>query len=57
MEALWAQLGNPSFDAKTVDLLTSGADDFPGTVADLAAQRDTAEIRLIRALDASGGPA
>jgi ketoreductase RED1 len=55
MEALCPQLGAPSLDATTVELLTKGAADFGGTVADLAAKRDGAVIRVIRALDASGG--
>jgi ketoreductase RED1 len=51
MQALWSQLGTPSLDPQTVDLLTTEAGSFGGTVAELAAQRDDAEIRLMRALD------
>jgi ketoreductase RED1 len=50
LEALWPQLGAPTLDEKTVDALTRGAAGFGGTVAELAAQRDAAEIRLMRAL-------
>jgi hypothetical protein len=39
------------FDPQTVDLLTKQAGDFGGTVAELAEQRDDAEIRLMRTLD------
>ena len=38
------------------ELLTKGAGDFDGTVAELAAQRDAAEIRLMQALDGTGEP-
>ena len=51
MQALWSQLGTPSLDPQTVDLLTKEAGSFGGTVAEVAAQRDDAEIRLMRALD------
>jgi ketoreductase RED1 len=51
LEALWPRLGNPSLDPQTVDLLTKQAGDFGGTVAELAEERDDAEIRLMRALD------
>jgi ketoreductase RED1 len=51
MQALWSQLGTPSLDPQTVDLLTKEAGSFGDTVAELAAQRDDAEIRLMRALD------
>ena len=51
LKALWPQLGNPSLDAQTVGLLTKQAGDFGGTVAELAPERDEAEIRLMRALD------
>jgi hypothetical protein len=56
MEALWSQLGAPALDQQTAELLTKGAGDFGGTVAELAAQRDAAEIRLIQALDGTGEP-
>jgi ketoreductase RED1 len=51
LEALWPQLGDPSLDPQTLDLLTKQAGGFGGTVAELAEQRDDAEIRLMRALD------
>lgn len=51
MQSLWSQLGTPSLDPQTVDLLTKEAGSFGGTVAKLAAQRDDAEILLMRALD------
>jgi ketoreductase RED1 len=56
MEALWSQLGAPALDQQTAALLTKGAGDFGGTVAELAAQRDAAEIRLMQALDRTGEP-
>ena len=56
MEALWSQLGAPALDQQTAELLTKGAGDFGGTVAELAAQRDAAEIRLMQALDGTGEP-
>jgi hypothetical protein len=49
--ALVPQLGSPSLDPQTVDLLTKQAGDFGGTVAELAEEREDAEIRLMRALD------
>jgi ketoreductase RED1 len=51
MAALWAQLGAPTFDTQTVDLLTEQAKHFDGTVPELAARRDDAQIKLMRALD------
>jgi ketoreductase RED1 len=50
MAALWAQLGTPSLDRATVELLGAQAQRFDGTVAELARRRDEAQIRLIRAL-------
>jgi hypothetical protein len=44
-------VGTPSLDPQTVDRLTKEAGSFGGTVAQLAAQRDDDEIRLMRALD------
>jgi len=51
LEALWKTLGQASFDADTVRLLTTQAEDFGGTVAELARRRDEAQIRLMKALD------
>ena len=51
MVALWSQLGAPTFDTQTVDLLTEQAKHFDGTVNELAARRDDAEIKLMQALD------
>jgi 3-hydroxyacyl-CoA dehydrogenase len=51
MAALWSQLGAPSLDAPTVDLLTEQARHFDGTLIQLATRRDDAEIKLMRALD------
>jgi ketoreductase RED1 len=51
LEALWPQLGNPSLDPQTLDLLTKHAGDFGGRVAELAEPGDDAEIRLMRTLD------
>lgn len=53
-EALWAVLGQASFDADTTGILTTQAENFDGTVAELAARRDEAQIRLMRALDEIG---
>ncbi|MFG2847968.1 3-hydroxyacyl-CoA dehydrogenase NAD-binding domain-containing protein [Kitasatospora sp. NPDC048296] len=57
MEARWRDLGNPTFDEPTVTLLTEQArQDFGDrTVADLAAERDQAQIALMRALDGLPG--
>jgi len=51
LEALWKTLGQASFDADTVRLLTTQAEDFGGTTAELARRRDEAQIRLMKALD------
>jgi ketoreductase RED1 len=50
MEATWPNLGAPSFDEPTVALLSEQAEHFGGTVEQLAAKRDAAEIALMRAL-------
>ncbi|MEU6578648.1 3-hydroxyacyl-CoA dehydrogenase NAD-binding domain-containing protein [Streptomyces sp. NPDC046805] len=53
MEAsMWPALGNPTFDDATVALLTEQADEAfgNGTVEELAAERDRAQIALMRAL-------
>jgi ketoreductase RED1 len=49
-EALWAILGQAHLDADTTRLLTTQAEHFGGTVADLATRRDQAQIRLMQAL-------
>ncbi len=59
--ALWSQLGAPSLDDPTTELLAAQAAHFDGTVAELAQRRDEAQIRLLRALggtpsDATPGP-
>jgi ketoreductase RED1 len=54
MEALWAALGQASFDADTTNILTAQAEHFDGTVAELATRRDEAQIRLMRALGEIG---
>ena len=51
MAALWSQLGRPTLDAQTVGLLTEQAKHFDGTVLELAARRDDAQIKLMKALD------
>ncbi|MCS0602248.1 3-hydroxyacyl-CoA dehydrogenase NAD-binding domain-containing protein [Streptomyces sp. LP11] len=49
---MWPALGRPSFDDATVATLTEQADDAFGgaSVGDLAAERDRAQITLMRAL-------
>jgi ketoreductase RED1 len=54
LEALWAILGQPRLDADTTRLLTTQAEHFGGTVAELAARRDQAQIRLMQAWANSG---
>jgi ketoreductase RED1 len=49
-EALWAILGQAHLDADTTRLLTTQAEHFGGTVAELATRRDQAQIRLMQAL-------
>ena len=53
LQALWSQLGSPALDAPTTELLSKQAQDFDGSVAELARRRDDAEMRLMRALDES----
>ena len=50
LEAAWKGLGKPSFDEPTVELLSEQANDFGGSVAELAADRDARQIALMRAL-------
>jgi ketoreductase RED1 len=54
LEGLWAILGQPRLDADTTRLLTTQAEHFGGTVAELAARRDQAQIRLMQALGELG---
>ncbi len=54
MEALRAILGQARLDADTTRLLTSQAEHFGGTVAELATRRDRAQIRLRQALGELG---
>ena len=51
LEALWKVLGTATFDEATVATLTAQAANFGGSVEELAARRDDAELRLLRALD------
>ena len=53
VQALWSQLGTPTLDTETTDLLSKQAEDFDGSVAALARRRDNVVIRLMRALDES----
>jgi ketoreductase RED1 len=50
-EVTWPSLGTPSLDEPTLALLTEQAQHFGGTVEELAARRDEAIVRLMRALD------
>ena len=50
LQALWLQLGTPTLDAPTTGLLSKQAQNFDGSIAELAQHRDDAEIRLMRAL-------
>jgi ketoreductase RED1 len=49
-EEIWPALGTPSLDERTVALLGEQAQHFDGTVEQLAAARDQAIVRLVRAL-------
>ncbi|MFI5728916.1 3-hydroxyacyl-CoA dehydrogenase NAD-binding domain-containing protein [Kribbella sp. NPDC051587] len=50
LQKRWGQLGAPNLDEPTNALLSKQADDFGGTVAELAKKRDTAQIALMKAL-------
>ena len=50
MEEIWPALGAPSLDEPTVALLSEQAQHFGATVEQLAARRDQAIVRLMRAL-------
>jgi ketoreductase RED1 len=50
LQKRWGQLGTPNLDEPTIALLSKQADDFGGTVADLAKARDSAQIALMKAL-------
>jgi ketoreductase RED1 len=54
LEGLWAILGQARLDADTTRLLTTQAEHFGGTVAELATRRDQAQIRLMQALGELG---
>ncbi|MFI9389896.1 3-hydroxyacyl-CoA dehydrogenase family protein [Streptomyces bauhiniae] len=56
-DSMWPALGNPTFDAATVTTLVEQADDAfgGGTVEELAAERDRAQITLMRALGETRG--
>jgi ketoreductase RED1 len=49
-EVNWPSLGSPSLDEPTVALLSEQAQQFGATVEQLAARRDDAIVRLMRAL-------
>ncbi|MFB6713161.1 MULTISPECIES: 3-hydroxyacyl-CoA dehydrogenase family protein [unclassified Streptomyces] len=49
LEDLWRDLGTPTLDEATVELL-SGQADFGATVEELESARDEAQIRVMRAL-------
>lgn len=49
-EEIWPSLGAPSLDEATVALLGAPGQHFGGTVEQLAARRDQAIVRLMRAL-------
>ena len=51
LEALWKVLGTATFDEATVATLTTQAVNFGASVDELAARRDDAQLRLLRALD------
>ena len=51
LEALWKTFGTATFDDATVTMLTAQAANFGASVEELAARRDDAELRLLRALD------
>ncbi|MFF1817924.1 3-hydroxyacyl-CoA dehydrogenase NAD-binding domain-containing protein [Kribbella sp. NPDC058245] len=50
LQKRWGQLGTPNLDEPTKALLSKQADDFGGTVAELAKKRDSAQIALMKAL-------
>src|SRR3954471_22906426 len=49
-DVTWPSLGTPSLDESTVAMLSEQAQHFGGTVDQLAARRDEAIVRLLRAL-------
>jgi ketoreductase RED1 len=49
-EVSWPSLGTPSLDEATVAMLNEQAQHFGTTVDQLAAKRDEAIVRLLRAL-------
>jgi len=50
LQKRWGQLGTPDLDEPTIALLSKQADDFGGSVAELAKARDSAQIALMHAL-------
>jgi ketoreductase RED1 len=50
LQKRWGQLGTPNLDEPTIALLSKQADDFGGSVAELAKARDSAQIALMHAL-------
>ncbi|MFJ6902896.1 3-hydroxyacyl-CoA dehydrogenase family protein [Streptomyces griseoluteus] len=56
-DSMWPALGNPTFDEATVTTLVGQAHDAfgAGTVEELAAERDRAQITLMRALGETPG--
>ncbi|KAB8187862.1 acetoacetate decarboxylase [Microbispora catharanthi] len=57
LEEWWGQLGTPHLDGPTVALLNEQAQNFGGGVAELAAERDAAQIAVMRVLGELPGPA
>jgi ketoreductase RED1 len=50
LEGMWGDLGAPHLDKHNVALLSEQAQHFGGTIGELSARRDVAEIALMRAL-------
>jgi ketoreductase RED1 len=50
LQKRWGQLGSPNLDEPTIALLSKQADDFGGTVGELAKARDSAQIAIMKAL-------
>ncbi|MBB2740942.1 UNVERIFIED_ORG: ketoreductase RED1 [Microbispora rosea subsp. rosea] len=57
LEEWWGRLGTPHLDGPTVALLNEQAQNFGGSVAELAAERDAAQIAVMRVLGELPGPA
>jgi ketoreductase RED1 len=56
LQKRWGQLGTPNLDEPTIALLSKQADDFGGSVAELAKARDSAQIAVMRALGTAPAP-